>query len=330
MNWDDALRFLQPLRGSQPEPASAGEHKLVPASAGEHKRVPASAGAHPRPSDDPHGAHPLHRTHAPSLCIASGKGGTGKSVVCAGLASLWAEHARTLVVDADLGVGNAHLMHNVQPALTLVDVVRGRASSTQALTVCSPKLELLAGGSGVSQMASLTPVELARIAGGIESLDARYEMILVDSAAGISDQTIAFAAASDAVLIVTTPDPTAMTDAYAFLKVLLSRRRDAHVDLLINRTVDANEGPRTAERIERVCQRFLGRGVGYAGALPDDRSVVAAVAQRMPVSVAAPHSPAAVALRELHHRLAEELAALPHLGVGRTLAAGCATVLPRD
>src|SRR5690349_20690842 len=166
MNWDQALRILQPLRATQPASSS--------------------------PARDP-----LHRAHAPSLCIASGKGGTGKSVVSAAFATLSAEHARTLLVDADLGVGNAHLMQDVQPKLTLVDVVRGRAVAAAALTACTPGLDLLAGGSGVSQMASLAPAELARIAHGIEELDARYDALVVDSAAGISEQTLAFAAAAD-------------------------------------------------------------------------------------------------------------------------------------
>ena len=262
--------------------------------------------------------------------MASGKGGTGKSVVSAAFATLWAEQGRTLLVDADLGVGNAHLMHSVQPKLTLVDVVRGRASAAQALTTCSAQLDLLAGGSGVSQMASLTPQELARIARGIEELDAHYDALIVDSAAGISEQTVAFAAAADLLVIVTTPDPTAMTDAYACLKVLFARRRDAHVDLIVNRTVDEGEGPRTAERIETVSQKFLGRGVRYIGCIPEDREVVKSVARRMCVLTAAPDCAASEALRGLQRQVMEELSTLQHHGLGRSLEASCATVLHRN
>jgi flagellar biosynthesis protein FlhG len=300
MNWDQALRILQPSRA-----------------------LPSAGESVPRES------RLLHRSHAPSVCVASGKGGTGKSVVSAAFAALWAEHGRTLLVDADLGVGNAHLMQSVQPKLSLVDVVRGRANAAEAVTECTPRLDLLAGGSGVSQMASLTPGELRRIAAAIEELDDRYEALVVDSAAGISEQTLAFASAADLVVIVTTSDPTAMTDAYAFLKVLFARRRDAHVDLIVNRTVEDDEGSRTAERIESVCQRFLGRGVRFLGALPEDRSVVRSVGQRQCVITAAPDSVAALALRRLHRRVADELGRLAHHGLGRTLEASCGTVLPR-
>ncbi|MEO6710901.1 MAG: P-loop NTPase [Planctomycetota bacterium] len=300
MNWDQALRILQPLRAPQTMSSSLARETAL-----------------------------LHRSHAPSICVASGKGGTGKSVVSAAFAALWAEHCRTLLIDADLGVGNAHLMQNVQPKLTLVDVVRGRARSSQALTICSPRLDLLAGGSGVSQMASLTPAELSRIAQGIEQLDAGYEALIVDSAAGISEQTIAFAAAADLAVIVTTPDPTAMTDAYAFLKVLLARKPDACVDLIVNRTFEEDEGARTAQRIESVCQRFLGRGVRYIGCVPDDREVVKSVARRLCVITAAPECSAALALRKLQGLVMEELSTFSHHGLGRSLEASCATLLSR-
>ncbi|MBK8178577.1 MAG: P-loop NTPase [Planctomycetes bacterium] len=300
MNWDQALRILQPSRTGSP--ASDSVSRGFPA---------------------------LHRSHAPSLCVASGKGGTGKSVVSAAFAALWSETGRTLLVDADLGVGNAHLMQSVQPTRTLVDVVRGRASAAEAVTPCASRLDLLAGGSGVSQMASLTPGELRLIAEAVEALDSRYDMLVVDSAAGISEQTIAFASASDLVVIVTTSDPTAMTDAYAFLKVLFARRRDAHVDLIVNRALEEEEGQRTASRIETVCQRFLGRGVRFIGSVPDDRSVLRAVAQRRCVITTEPESPAAAALRSLQRSVAEELVQIAHLGLGRTLGASCGTVLPR-
>jgi len=294
------MRFLQPLQSAQIELSS--------------------------PPRAPMG---LHSAHAASICVASGKGGTGKSVISAAIAALCSEQQRTLLVDADLGVGNAHLMQGVQPALSLVDVVRGRASSSQALTACAPRLDLLAGGSGVSQMSALTQQELARIANGIEELDAAYDVVVVDSAAGISEQTVAFASSADLVVIVTTTDPAAMTDAYAFLKVLFARHREAQVDLLVNRTSEANEGARTAERIDSVCRRFMGRGVHYLGCVPDDRSVCASVGQRQCVVRTAPQSAAASALRKLHHELSAELAGLPHLGLGRCLAASCAANLPR-
>lgn len=263
---------------------------------------------------------PVHGVRAASLCVASGKGGTGKSVVAAGLASLFATRGRTLIVDADLGVGNAHILHDVHPAQSFADVVAGRATVREVVVRCGDALDLVGAGSGLSHLAALSASEMAQIADGLCALDGEYEFELVDCAAGISDQTVSFVAACDAVVVVTTPDATAMTDAYALLKVLYARRPEGAAFLVVNREVEPGEGERAAERIEQVSRKFLGRAPRFLGSLPDDRAVVRAVAARRPVVVAEPESPAAVALARLAELVRTELAALAHEGFGRRLA----------
>src|SRR5688572_21581197 len=167
-----------------------------------------------------------------SLCVASGKGGTGKSIVSASLAALFAPRGRTLLVDADFGVGNAHILQDVSPRSTCVDVVEGRESVRAALVSCGKDLDLLAAGSGVPRMSEMTSFELHLLASGLREVENDYRYLLVDSAAGVSHQTLAFARASDATLIVTTPDLTAMTDAYAFLKLLFAGRAGTRALLL--------------------------------------------------------------------------------------------------
>jgi flagellar biosynthesis protein FlhG len=258
---------------------------------------------------------------AASLCIASGKGGTGKSVVSASLAACFAERGRTLLVDADMGVGNAHLMQDVAPSHSFVDVVEGRCGVREIRAACGPNLDLLAAGSGVSRMASLTSWELHLVAGGIEDLELEYSHLLVDSAAGISNQTVALAAASDRVLIVTTPDITALTDAYAFLKVLLQRRSDCEPLFVVNRAASVEEGAHVAERLCTVSRKFLGREPRCMGILPDDRAVVRCVNARAPVIVREPECAFSAALRILANALARELARTTPRGLGRSLSA---------
>jgi MinD-like ATPase involved in chromosome partitioning or flagellar assembly len=130
-----------------------------------------------------------------SLCIASGKGGTGKSVVTASLAALFAPRGRTLLVDADFGVGNAHILHDVAPRATCVDVVEGGLGVREALVACGKDLDLLAAGSGVPRMAELSSYELHVLASGLREVESSYRYVLVDSAAGVSHQTMAFARA---------------------------------------------------------------------------------------------------------------------------------------
>ena len=261
---------------------------------------------------------------AGSICVVSGKGGTGKSVVTASLASLLTARGRTLIVDADMGVGNAHILQDVSPQASFVDVVQGRATVLEIVTACRPNLDLLCAGSGVSRMAGLSPYELHVIAEGIRDLEGRYEYLIVDSAAGISEQTVAFAAASDLVLVVTTPDPTAMTDAYAFIKVLVAKRPGLIPLLLVNRVDECGEdqehsGAHVYRRLAQVCLKFLGSEPRWVGSLPEDRAMVRSVAARQPVVVHEPGSACAVALQALSVPILSALARDSHVGLGRSL-----------
>ncbi|MBK7642902.1 MAG: AAA family ATPase [Planctomycetes bacterium] len=261
----------------------------------------------------------LAAVRASSLCIASGKGGTGKSVVTASLGALLARKGRTLIVDADMGVGNAHILQNVSPEHSFVDVVEGRLGVREVLTHARAELDLVAAGSGVSRMAGLSNFELHLIACGIESLESGYRHVLVDSAAGISTQTVSFAAASDVVLIVTTPDVTALTDAYAFLKVFTQRRADCVPLFVVNRATSEEEALSVAERFRGVSHKFLGREPRSIGWIPDDREVVHSVSERQPVVLAHPGSPAAQALERIAAALVQEFTAAQARGLGRQL-----------
>lgn len=262
---------------------------------------------------------PFAQVRAGSVCIASGKGGTGKSVVSASLATLLAERARTLLVDADFGVGNAHIMQDVAPALSFIDLVAGKAQARDVRHRCGDRLDLLAGGSGVSHMANLGGYELHLIACGIEALELEYGYVLTDSAAGISNQTVSFAAASDVVVIVTTPDVTALTDAYAFLKVLYQRRGDVTPLFLVNRAFDEQEAEHVAERIVSVAHKYLGREPRCIGYLPEDRAVVRGVNARRPTVLNEPDCAFAKAVRLVADEVALELGRVRHGGLGRTL-----------
>ncbi|MBL8863495.1 MAG: P-loop NTPase [Planctomycetes bacterium] len=293
MNWDQARRILH-WDGRRADAAPAGPSRRRLAGPGLATR---------------------------SLCIASGKGGTGKSVVTASLASLFAATRRVLVVDADLGVGNAHILQDVAPERSLVDLVEGRASARDLVAICAQNLDLLPAGSGVSHVAALEPWELARVAGAIGELERDYDWVLVDAGAGISAQTVALAAASERTLLVTTPDVTALTDAYAFLKVLVQRDAGSAPCFVVNRATSAGEAAEVAERLRGAVRKFLGRDLPCLGWLPDDRAVTRCVNARAPVVRHEPDSEFAVALRELARRFEREAAGCgPTIGLGQRLA----------
>lgn len=295
MNWEQARKLLRIARPC--EELARADRAPVVAKQREHSAPP--------------------RAH--SLCVASGKGGTGKSVVSASLATIFAMRGRTLLVDADFGVGNAHILHNLCPQHSFVDVVEGRLSVRDIRVTCRPQLDLLAGGSGVSRMAGLSAYELHLVAVGIESLEPEYQHVLVDSAAGISNQTIALGAASDVVLLVTTPDVTALTDAYAFLKVLLQRRGEIVPLFVVNRATSEEEAEHVADRLRSVSRKFLGREPRYAGWLPDDRHVVECVNARSPVVARAEDAPFSHAVRQLAVTLRAEFDRVHPRGLGRSM-----------
>lgn len=256
---------------------------------------------------------------AASLCVASGKGGTGKSVVSASLSHLFSLRGRTLVFDADLGVGNAHILQDLTPVHSLVDVVEGRLDVRSVVQACGERLHLLAAGSGVPRMAELNSYELHLVASGLCEVEGDYRYLLVDSAAGVSTQTVGFAAASDLVLLVTTPDLTAMTDAYAFLKVLVARCPRVRPLLVVNRAHDVEEAEHVAHRIQDVSNRFLGQRPTWIGWVPDDPLVGSCVNRRGSVTALEPDAPAARALRGLAVRVLEELARQHPRGLGQRL-----------
>jgi flagellar biosynthesis protein FlhG len=256
---------------------------------------------------------------ARSLCVASGKGGTGKSIVCAALGRALARRGRSLLLDADLGVGNAHILQGASPRRSAVDLIEGRCDLRGALVRCAEQLDLLAAGCGVSRMASLTRLELEPLARGLCELETEYDYTLVDSAAGVSEQTLCFAVASDLVLLVTTPDLTAMTDAYAFFKVLRALCAHKPVLLLVNRAGDAREAEHVAQRIEQVAERFLGAAPRLIGWLPEDRAVQRCANRRSCFFAAEPQAPASLAFETVAACVALELEGLAPHGLGAQL-----------
>ena len=335
MDWSETRKLLLNLaRGRRSEADEA-----VCEFENEHARHGAASSALLRPVEPPGSAsgragapvprlgalrpHRLESTssgpRAASLCVASGKGGTGKSVVTASLSTLFSARGKSLIIDADLGVGNAHILQDVSPPHSLVDVVEGERGVRDVVVSCSERCDLLAGGSGFPRMASLNDFEMHLIAEGVRELEHEYRFMLVDSAAGVSRQTLAFARACDRTLMVTTPDLTAMTDAYAFVKVLMGKKPDPRPMLLVNRARSEEEAEEVAQRIHRVCHRFLGASPKYIGWLPDDDRMIECVNRRGSVALLEPGAESARALRKVAVVLLEELSRGRASGFGRRL-----------
>lgn len=262
---------------------------------------------------------------ARSLCIVSGKGGTGKSTVSGSLSSLFARRGRTLLLDADLGCANAHIFQDVHPEASFADVIAGDLGIADIVTPCRENLDLLAGGSGVARLAGLRSYELEMIGRGLSRIEPEYEYIVVDSAAGLSRQTVAFAAACDVTLLVTTPDVTAMTDAYAFLKVFVRQCAALGLDrpmplLVVNRVEDAIEAEHVSRRLRDVVMKFLGLGIESLASLPEDRAAFRCTQRRTTVVDGEGESELGRAMLGLSTSALARLARAGKGGVGERLA----------
>lgn len=239
-----------------------------------------------------------------TLAVASGKGGTGKTVLASNLATqLCMDGFKVAFFDADLGVANAHLLLGVQAHRSIAQVLSGRISLKEAALPSPFGPWIVPGGSGISDLASLSAHEFLRLARDFRAWEEGMDFLILDCAAGISVQTVLFLQAADDVLIVTNPDFTAMTDAYAMIKVLHQRDPELRVHVVVNRVRYSGQEKDVFERLQSVCLRFLGKELDFLGGLPEDDEVPRSIGARVPFVVGSPLSEAALSLRGVKERI---------------------------
>jgi flagellar biosynthesis protein FlhG len=250
----------------------------------------------------------VHR--ASVIAITSGKGGVGKTNVAVNLAIKLASAGKNVVLlDADLGLANADVICNIDLPANLSHVIARRKDLHEVLVKAPGGFSLIGGASGLARMADLTDADRQRIVTAMAELERVTDVILIDTGAGISPNVLAFTRAADHVLVVTTPEPTAITDAYAVVKVISRDNADRRVSLLVNQVRNAGEARIVHERIAKVARQFLNVRVYDAGHIPADDQVSAAVRKRAPFVLSAPRCGASEAISQLAIRLEQGVAA---------------------
>lgn len=259
----------------------------------------------PATPSDP-GAAPRARI----LAVTSGKGGVGKTFVSANLAAALAQRGlRVLVLDADLGLANLDVVLNLHPKVTLHDVFTGKATLEQAVLPAPGGFSVLLAGSGLVEYSRLTPEVRDQLLGVIQEVTPRFDIVLLDTGAGISEVVLYTVSLADEVLVVATPEPTSLTDAYATIKVLATQQARRELRLIVNQVARSGDGRGVAAQLQQVVDRFvttaLGEGVrlNLLGDVPIDPSVRDAVRKRQLLVVSLPGAPAAQAIAALAAKL---------------------------
>jgi flagellar biosynthesis protein FlhG len=248
------------------------------------------------------------------VAVTSGKGGVGKTFVSANMAAALAKRGlRVLVLDADLGLANLDVVLNLYPKVTLHDVFTGKAKLEDAIIKAPGGFSVLLAGSGMVEYSRLTPEvrhDFLRIMNGLVP---HYDIVILDTGAGISDVVLFAVSLASEVIVVATPEPTSLTDAYATIKVLVGQQKRQTIRMVINQTARLGDGRAITVQLQQVLDRFVTTDptkpvrLLHMGDIPADPSVRQAVMRRQLLMQSQPGCPAAMAVSQIAIKIQEAL-----------------------
>lgn len=239
----------------------------------------------------------FNKKSAKILCVTSGKGGVGKSNVAVNLSLALGNMGKNIILfDADLGMANVDILLGIRPRYNLSQVILEEKSILDILTNGPCGIKFISGGSGVEDLINLNQENLNKFISNISLLDSISDIIILDTGAGASENVVNFALAADDIIVVTTPEPTAITDAYALIKTLVNRKKEMDISLIVNRAENSKEASNIYEKLSEVSKKFLNFDIKYLGYVNYDPRVVKAVKLQQPFSVLFPNANASKAI----------------------------------
>lgn len=253
-------------------------------------------------------ANNIAKPEARVITVTSGKGGVGKSNTAINLAIQFRKMDKKVVIlDADFGLANIEIMFGTVPQHNFCDMIYQGKSMKEIITWGPMDVGFISGGSGIAGLSNLSREYLTYIIRNLKELDSIADVIIIDTGAGISDSVLEFLVASGEILLVTTPEPTSITDSYSLLKALRRHpdfeEQAIRIKMVANKVFGQEEGKILFDKLNSVVTRYLSLPMEYLGAVPNDAHLSKAVMQQMPVSLQNPGAPSALAYEEIAARL---------------------------
>jgi len=229
-------------------------------------------------------SQPLTSSLPRVFSITSGKGGVGKTSLTTNLAvALSRKGLRVLVIDADLGLANIDVLCGLTPRYNLNHYFQGQQTLEGIMTSGPAGMRILPAGSGIQQLTHLNGSQKLRFLEDLDDLHGRFDIVLIDTEAGISENVTYFNVAAQDILVVTTPEPTAITDAYALMKLLSTRFHQKHFHLVVNQADETDEGLEVYQKLTIVSNRYLDISINYLGCIPMNPRMQEAVRRQKPI-----------------------------------------------
>ena len=239
-----------------------------------------------------------------SIAVTSGKGGVGKTNVVVNLAVALARlHHRVAVLDADFGLGNVDVLLGLAPPYHIGHVLTGERTLAEIMVTGPLGVQIIPASSGIHELSSLNPRQRARLSESLETLNDQFDFLLIDTAAGISDNVIEIVQGTNLALVVTSVDPTAVVDAYAMVKLLTKRDARLEIGLVVNDARDSDDAQLVHTQLDIAATRFLQRRLQYYGYIAHDQALRDAVLVQRPVVDHVPQAPSSRCFRSLACRL---------------------------
>ena len=288
---------------SKPTPTAKAAPTIRPV--GGSKSAPRRApGGKSKRSSKPVVPPPPSRPRRRTIAVTSGKGGVGKTNIVTNLAiALARQGIRVLVLDGDLGLANVDLLLGVAPQFDLQDVILGGRNVRDVVLEGQDGIRVVPASSGVEELANLDEYRTEVLLRSLAELDGDVDIILIDSPSGIGHHATSLIQGADQILVVTTPEPTSFSDAYAMIKVLVRRPLKCTPALLVNQADSEESAIAVARRVKNVAKRFLNLDVDYWGYILDDESVPKSVLRQEPFLSTYPYSPASSCIYQLARRV---------------------------